>query len=236
MDFFPTEFIVRQGKNSYVQGWPLFKAGLLQYSQHSRRVLQQLKSEERNFISLSLNLSNWGGNMRNFLKQSWGSSKSDEELREGGVRFVSVSFQQQLLLHGDTSACVNTVLKWDWTRAKLSWTLLCRPLLRGIPQLLPIPPSLCSPLGFFQTEDPVHSAGLCTETSIDVQIAQHHLCEELQNQSTGPGSDKSDPTHKIKAVGASLVPGAFCLPPLKSPSSCLEKQPECHLDSLPILF
>lgn len=69
-----------------------------------------------------------------------------------------------------------------------------------------------------------------------VQIAQHHLCEELQNQSTGPGSDKSDPTHKIKAVGASLVLGAFCLPPLKSPSSCLEKQPECHLDSLPILF
>lgn len=43
-------FIVRQGKNSYIQGWPLFKAGLLQYSQHSRSVLQQLKSEEKREI------------------------------------------------------------------------------------------------------------------------------------------------------------------------------------------
>lgn len=48
--FFPTEFIVMQGKNSYVQGWPLFKAGLLQYSQHSRHVLQQLKEEEKREI------------------------------------------------------------------------------------------------------------------------------------------------------------------------------------------
>lgn len=71
--------------------------------------------------------------------------------------------------------------------------------------------------------------------TVVVQRAQHHLCGELQNQSTGPGSDKSDLTHKIKAVGALLVPGAFCFPPLKSPSSCLEK-PERHLDSLPILF
>lgn len=50
MDFLPTEFIVTQGKSSYVQGWPLFKTGLLQCSQHSRCVLQQLKGEEKRKI------------------------------------------------------------------------------------------------------------------------------------------------------------------------------------------
>lgn len=115
--------------SSYIQGWPLFWAGLLQCSQHSRCVLQQLRGEEKNFISMSLNLSNRGGNIRNFLKQSWGSSKCTERLREREmIVFVSLG-----------KYCAEM---WDWIWAKLSWMLLCRALLSRVPQLFPVPPSI----------------------------------------------------------------------------------------------
>lgn len=113
-------------------------------SQHSRCVLQQLKGEEKNFVSMSLNLSNRGWNIRNFLKQSWGSSKSTERLREGGMMFVFVSFHQQLFLYCDTGKSSAEI--WDWICAKLSWDTSLQASAKEDfypPQLLPVPPSIC---------------------------------------------------------------------------------------------
>lgn len=123
------------------------------------------KRREKFYFNVSFcfnDLSNRGENTRNFLKQSWSSSKSTEKPRERGIMFWFVSFQQWLFLYGATGAWVNTVLKDEIENVqKALWDASLQGFAKEDSSA---PPSLS--IRIFWAGHPTYAAGLSTETSI----------------------------------------------------------------------